>query len=307
MADYSVGGFYEYTVSGGVWTRVGSGPTLVDITFADDDTTFILGDDIGGTVVPGSLYQGAIEIDGILYPVVSGAGGDTSIVRVLIPSDVSAVSVNAPSSVDTNSLTSPFTEQNFSHCFAAGTLIATPTGDVPVEDLVAGQQVLTADGRAVTVVFVGWQDIDRRFGAAASGTTLVRIAAGALGDGLPRRDLTVTGNHAMMLDGLLVTAAALVNGRTIRVLARHETAVVVRVHHVETEAHEVLLAEGAATESFVDYAGRRTLGNAADYLARFGAERLIREMRVPRITARRMVPANLRARLDGAEVLPLAG
>jgi hypothetical protein len=308
LADYSVVAYFQYSVLDGVWTLT-EGPTPLVETYEDANTTFTIGEDLAPDLVPGSLYIGFITIGGVDYPVVTGGGGDTSIARVLIPSGTDPATVSAPSSVDTNSLGSPFTAAPLSHCFAAGSLIATPAGEVCVEDLERGQTVLTADGREVAVVFVGWQDIDTRF-IGASANSLVRIAAGALGNGLPRRDLTVTGNHAMLLDGLLVTAAALVNGRTIRTLARHETADVVRVYHVETEAHEVLLAEGAATESFVDYAGRRTLGNASTYLATFGAERLIREMDLPRVTVRRMLPASLRARLDAApdaEALPLAG
>lgn len=299
MADYPVAAFFEYSVVGTTWTLAPTQPTLIPgAVFPDADTTFDLGEDLS-TDASGFLYQGFITIDGVDYPVVSGAAGDTSILRVLIPEGTDPATVTAPVTVDTSLPGSPFQAASFAHCFAAGTLIATPKGEVPVETLQPGQTVLTADGRPVTVAFLGWQDIDRRFPTASS-PSIIRIEAGALGDGLPRRDLTVTGGHAMMLDGLLVTAAALVNGCTIRALPRAETDPVVRVYHIETASHEVLLAEGAPSESFIDYVGRKGFANYGDYLALFGADRLIREMAVPRITVARMLPRQVRARLDAA-------
>jgi hypothetical protein len=130
---------------------------------------------------------------------------------------------------------------------------------------------------------------------------LVRIAAAALGDGLPRRDLTLTGDHAMMIDGVLFNASALVNGQSIRFLTRAEMAPKTRVYNVETQAHEVLLAEGAASESFIDHAGRSAFGNYDDYLRIHGAERMIPEMDSVRITTRRLVPETIRARLGSPE------
>jgi hypothetical protein len=131
----------------------------------------------------------------------------------------------------------------------------------------------------------------------------VRIAKGALGKGLPRRDLVVTADHGMILDGIIVTAGAMVNGGTIDFVPRNELPARYRVWHIEAEAHEVLLAEGAATESYVDYAERQAFDNHADYMARFGAARSIPEMALPRVSSARLLPPMLKARLGwGAPV-----
>ena len=180
-------------------------------------------------------------------------------------------------------------------CFAAGTLIATPAGEVPVEALQIGDLVLTADGRAVPVLWIGRRMLR---GVRDRSAALVRIGARALGDGLPHSDLTVTGDHGMILGGLVVNAAVLVDHGSIRWVPAAEAAGVT-VYHLETEAHDVILANGAATESYIDYAGRRAFDNFEQYLALFGAERIFPEMALARITRADALPAALGERLAG--------
>ncbi|MRX50527.1 hypothetical protein GI374_08740 [Paracoccus sp. S-4012] len=185
-------------------------------------------------------------------------------------------------------------------CFAAGTLIATPAGERAVETLAPGDEVATADGRAVPVRWVGRQTVRR---AAASGRLApVRIAAGALGAGpdlaaLPRRDLVVTADHALILGGLAITAAALVDGRGIRRLAAEEMPERATFYHIETEAHDVVLAEGAPAETWVDHAERARFDNYDEYLRLWGADRRIVESPLPRVTSARQLPAALRLKL----------
>lgn len=135
-------------------------------------------------------------------------------------------------------------------CFLPGTRIATPDGDVAVEDLSPRDLVLTADGRALPVLRVGRQEVATAF-AGHDAALPVEIAPGALAEGVPSRPLRVTPDHALLLDGVLVQAGALVNGTTIRCLAARELPAVFPVFHVETAEHVALLAEGAAAESYV--------------------------------------------------------
>ncbi|WP_323764323.1 Hint domain-containing protein [Marinovum sp.] len=194
-------------------------------------------------------------------------------------------------------------------CFTAGTAIATPAGQVAVECLVIGDMVTTAGGGAAAVRWVGRQTARKK----TSGLFLqpVRVRAGALGGGLPRSDLTLTGDHGLVIDGLVINASALVNGHTIAWVPLAELPDEVTYYHLETEAHDVILAEGAPAETFIDYIGRQSFDNHAEYLALYGAERIIREMPMPRISAPRLVPAAIKARLGivHAEqaVTPLAG
>ncbi len=182
----------------------------------------------------------------------------------------------------------------FIFCFAAGTAIATPRGEVPVETLAPGDLVLTADGRAVPVTFVGRQTLAAFFVPEARSP--VRVAAGALGDGLPKRDLVLTGDHALLLDGVLVNAGALVNGTTVTRAPRAALPARFTVYHVETAAHDVILAEGVPAETFMDAKGRERFDNHADYVPPPGGERKI-ENAAPRVTSPRQLPVALRDRI----------
>lgn len=186
---------------------------------------------------------------------------------------------------------------SYSYCFASGTLIATPDGERAVETLEIGDPVLTAEGKTIAVKWIGRQTL-RKF-LNSGRIQPVRFARGALGNGLPRRDLTVTGEHGMLIDGLVINAAALVNGTTIDWVPLDEIADVVTYYHVETEAHDAILAEGTAAETFIDYLDRRAFDNYQEYLDLYGAEWIIREMPRPRISAARLVPETIRQRLSG--------
>jgi hypothetical protein len=91
----------------------------------------------------------------------------------------------------------------------------------------------------------------------------VRIAAGALGEGCPARDLFVSPEHMMCLDDVLVPAEKLLNGTTI---TRCERIEVVQYFHVELPRHSVIYAEGAPAESFLDTGNRNMFSNVLDYL-----------------------------------------
>ena len=71
----------------------------------------------------------------------------------------------------------------------------------------------------------------------------------------------------------------------------------VTYYHVETENHDVILAEGAAAETFIDYLDRCGFDNYQEYLDLYGAERVIHEMPLPRISAGRLVPGAIKALL----------
>jgi hypothetical protein len=195
----------------------------------------------------------------------------------------------------------------YTYCFSRGTAIATPAGECAVEMLAIGDEVLNAEGKAVAVKWIGRQTMSS-FMARLHGELPVCISAGALGNGLPRRDLLVSPGHALLVDGVLVNAAALVNGTSIVKLQAWQGDV--EYFHIETEAHEVILAEGAAAETFIDTVSRERFDNHAEYLALYPNAPAMTELDLPRVTHARQLShftqrrlAEVAAALADAEVL----
>jgi hypothetical protein len=137
-------------------------------------------------------------------------------------------------------------------CFAAGTHIATPNGDVAVEDLAAGDLVLTLSGAAVPVVWTGHRSVDCRAHSVPQAVWPVRVRAGAFADGVPHRDVWLSPDHAVFVDGVLVPVKHLIDGAGIAQVPAAQ----VRYHHVELRQHDVLLAEGLPAESYLDTGDR---------------------------------------------------
>jgi hypothetical protein len=142
-------------------------------------------------------------------------------------------------------------------CFTPGTLIDTLRGRVAVEDLAAGDKVLTRDHGYQPLAWVGRRDLDAADLARCPAAAPIRISAGALGAGLPERDLVVSPRHRMLVTGaraelmfgereVLVTAADLLG---LPGVAR-DAAEAVRYIHVMCDAHQIIRAEGSWTESF---------------------------------------------------------
>jgi hypothetical protein len=148
-------------------------------------------------------------------------------------------------------------------CFVAGTALATPEGPVAVDALRIGDMVSTASGQARPVRWIGRRHLDLTRHPKPRTVQPIRIMAGALGDGLPNRDLLVSPDHAMLLDGMLIPARLLRNDVTIR---REEDWASVTYYHVELETHDVLLAEGAKAESYLDTGNRDTFENAGQLM-----------------------------------------
>ena len=151
-------------------------------------------------------------------------------------------------------------------CFASGTLIGTPSGGVAVEDLRAGDIVVTASGAVRRVKWIGHMLSRPARHPCPYEVNPVRISAGAFGDGLPVRDLRVSPGHALYIDGVLIPAGALVNGATIV----QEEVESIRYFHVELESHDVLLAEGLPCESYLDDGNRATFANGDEAIALYG-------------------------------------
>ena len=152
-------------------------------------------------------------------------------------------------------------------CFLEGTQIRTPAGERAVESLRSGDLVVTADGTAKAVKWIGHRSYEAEFGASEAFVRPVVFKAGSLGGGLPVRDLKVSPQHGMLIDGAMVPAAALVNGVSI---VRDENPGDITYFHIEMEGHEAVFAEGALSETFVDHDSRAMFDNADEFGMLFG-------------------------------------
>lgn len=156
-------------------------------------------------------------------------------------------------------------------CYCPGTRIETDRGEVAIEALRIGDRVATLDGGFEPIRWIGRRSYAGRFVAGRRDLLPVTIRAGALGEGLPRRDLRVSPNHALYLEGCLIPASALVNGISV-VQARGDDEV--DYIHVELERHAAILAEGAPAESYLDDDCRNLFHNADEYAALYPGETL---------------------------------
>jgi len=176
-------------------------------------------------------------------------------------------------------------------CFCAGTRIRTPSGQAAVETLKIGDLVQDIDGRAVPIRWIGTRVIASRFGDPLR-VLPIRIQAGALGENIPARDLLVSPDHAMFLDGKLIQAGALVNFSSITREANiPET---FTYYHIETAEHSLILAEDAPAETFIDCVDRLAFDNWAEHETLYGDSPGIAELPYPRAKSARQLPSSLK-------------
>ena len=143
-------------------------------------------------------------------------------------------------------------------CFLPGTLIATRSGETPVERLRVGDLVRTASGALRPIVWIGTGQVLATRGRRTAATPVI-VRKGALAENVPHHDLRVTKGHSLYLDGALIPVEFLVNHRSI---VWDDMAQEVTLYHVELETHDVLMANGAPAESYRDDGNRWLFRNA---------------------------------------------
>ena len=141
-------------------------------------------------------------------------------------------------------------------CFTAGTLISTSEGKVPVEQLAVGDLVKTLDRGLQSVRWVGIRKISGKELVANPHYAPIRIRAGAIGTGIPKRDLLVSPQHRIMVSSklvermfgeeqVLVAAKQLLQIEGMDYVKTHEVTYV----HFMCDQHEIVFAESAPTET----------------------------------------------------------
>ncbi|NHO29130.1 hypothetical protein GOB82_03505 [Acetobacter farinalis] len=144
-------------------------------------------------------------------------------------------------------------------CFLSGSMIRTPAGDVAVEDIEIGDQVLAFDWQnnqdvVRPVVWVGKASakVRARLPDDEAGWP-VRVLKDAISDGVPYKDMLITAEHCLFFEGRFVPVRMLVNGVSIfydKSITSYD------YYHVETAEHSVITADGMLTESYLDTGNR---------------------------------------------------
>ncbi len=254
LADVNDDGRRDIVVGGYAtsYATVPSGNGTVIVTVETNQTEIVLNEG-GGTFSAPTTYDGLaasavadVNGDGKLDLVGSGfyhempAGESESVVVALQGPNEPAV------------------------CYAAGTRILTRQGEVAVEALREGDEVMTLLGQGfAAVTWLGHHRINLKTHPDPRAVQPVRILAGAFGPRRPARDLRVSPGHALYVDGVLIQAERLVNGATIRREADCETVV---YWHVELDRHDVILAEGMPAESYLDTGNRTAFVGGGDFV-----------------------------------------
>jgi beta-glucanase (GH16 family) len=259
-----------------------TGSVTLDIA---NGTTAVGGNGFGGTDTftgidnfEGSSHDDTFMIGGGNHTIVGSGGTDTVVFSgpasdYAIATNGSDVSVSGDGYVDTLTGitfakfadgTSQTLPGETAPCYCRGTLILTDRGEKAVQDLAIGDRVISMHGAARPIRWIGRRAYSGRFACGRKHILPICIAAGAIEDNVPRRDLWISPHHAMYLDGMLIEARNLINGISI---IQPERVDAVEYFHLELDTHAVLIAEGALSESFVDDDSRGMFHNAHEYFA----------------------------------------
>ncbi len=144
-------------------------------------------------------------------------------------------------------------------CLTKGTRVLTPNGSRPVEDLMPDDLVVTLSGESAPVRHILKRHVTSEVQSANPKLCPIRISAGALGNGLPRHDLLVSRQHRMLVRSQIaqrmfgaseVLVAAIRLTELPGIFVEEPTNDVTYIH-LMFDTHEVIFAEGAATESLL--------------------------------------------------------
>ncbi len=151
-------------------------------------------------------------------------------------------------------------------CYCRGTLIRAKRGQKRVEKLKIGDMIATASGTLRPIKWIGRRSYGGRFIMGRTDILPICFKAGALGNNVPKRDLWISPHHAMYFNeeggGVLIEAEDLVNGVSVVQAASVTT---VEYFHIELDSHDIILAEGAPSESFIDEDSRGMFHNVHEY------------------------------------------
>lgn len=253
-ADLMVGGSGDDTLSGSNATAGDEGDAMFGGTGDDRFVEISQGDTIHGGEDPDGGDNDVLDLTGAAE--VASPGG-----RLYVeydPGNPESGVVHFLDADGNETGTAEFSEiETVIPCFTPGTLIATPQGERRVEDLQVGDRVITRDNGIQAIRWIGQRTLSGAELARSPKFQPILIRAGALGQGLPERDMLVSPNHRVLMcnertslyfdDSEVLVAAKHLTG--MEGIDQVEVDEVTYVHFM-FDRHEVVLSDGAWTESF---------------------------------------------------------
>jgi Hint domain len=158
-------------------------------------------------------------------------------------------------------------------CFLKGTKISTLSGDRLVQDLQIGDEVQTLAGRK-TIKWIGYNKFTKEEGRAWHDNVMpIRVARFAIDDRTPHRDLYLSPLHCIFVSEALIPVMYLINEASIAQGMPSDMSAI-EYYHIDLDTHEVIYAEGALVESFLDDgSNRESFSNFIQYERLYGVER----------------------------------
>lgn len=277
----------EYSLAGEVKTQTIAGKDVYLIDNADDGFFLLANDGLALATKIGGVYTVHQAItDGVDFTAVGGPLDGVEFTDVTVgdvqdvPSTQATVTYDG---INYEIIGSDYTPGEIV-CFCSGTLITTAIGDVAVDELVVGEHIQTLDDGFQTLRWIGSAKLEADELNANPHLVPIRIKAGALGQGLPTKDLLVSPQHRVLVRSkiaqrmfgdseILVPAKKLLEHEGIEVQRVESDGV--RYFHLLFDKHQIIFSNGSPTESL--YTGRVAL-NALSHESRLEIKALFPEI-----------------------------
>ncbi|MEZ5715160.1 MAG: Hint domain-containing protein [Paracoccaceae bacterium] len=262
--DYLDGGIDDDSIMGGEGEDTIIGGEGVDTIYAEEGRDTIIGSNVGDYVHGGSSPTGINPADGLPYDYdtldLSGsapAGGHIEIEYTTADHEDGIVHYFDDTGAEIGTSEFHDIENVIVPCFTPGTAIATPKGERLVEELKVGDKIITRDNGIQEIRWIGSRTLTGFDLARAPQLRPILIQKGSLGDNLPEHDILVSPQHRMLMTG--DKAQLYFEEREVLAAAKHLTdlpgvdevgTLGVTYVHFMFDQHEVVLSNGAWTESF---------------------------------------------------------
>ncbi len=265
LINLITGSTINFTTGGGTLV-VNAGGTLIDISSTTINNYNPKSDTIEfqDTIAPVAKYT--IDSSSIVgTSIVTLYGADGSTVGTYTANTANGVTLATGTYYTDGSTTNPlvisYDDKNtyVGACFLAGSMIRTTNGNIAVEDVRIGDEIIAFDWENATdiirpVVWVGKAHVDVRLNLPDDEAGWpVRVLKDAIADGVPYKDMLLTAEHCLFFKDRFVPVRMLVNGMSI---FYDKSIFSYDYYHVETEQQSVITADGMLTESYLDTGNR---------------------------------------------------